>query len=30
MAESYGLRRAVGTIARDLELFTCEQCEDRE
>ncbi len=30
MAESHGLRRAVGTIARDLDLFTCPQCEDRE
>jgi hypothetical protein len=29
MAESNGLRRAVGTIARDLELFTCPRCEDR-
>ena len=30
MAESYGIRRSVGTIARDLELFTCPRCEDRE
>jgi hypothetical protein len=26
MAERYGVRRAVGTIARDLELFTCRVC----
>lgn len=30
MLERYGVRRAVGTIARDLELFTCPHCEDRE
>ena len=30
MAESYGVRRAVGIIARDLALFTCPRCEDRE
>jgi hypothetical protein len=30
MLEQYGVRRAVGTIARDLELFTCPRCEDRE
>ena len=28
MAESYGLRRAVGTIMRDLELFRCPQCPE--
>jgi len=30
MAEQFGVRRAVGTIARDLALFTCPRCEDRE
>jgi hypothetical protein len=30
MSEQHGIRRAVGTIARDLELFTCPRCEDRE
>jgi hypothetical protein len=30
LAEQYGYRRAVGTIMRDLELFTCDWCEDRE
>ena len=30
MAGQHGVRRAVGTIARDLELFTCPRCEDRE
>jgi hypothetical protein len=29
MAERYGLRRAVGTIARDLADFECPACEDR-
>jgi hypothetical protein len=26
MAESHGIRRSVGIIARDLGLFTCEWC----
>jgi hypothetical protein len=30
MLEEYGVRRAVGAIARDLELFTCPRCEDSE
>jgi len=29
MAEQHGVRRAVGTIARDLALFTCPWCEGR-
>lgn len=27
MLEQHGLRRSVGSIARDLKLFTCEYCE---
>ena len=30
MAGQYGLRRAVGTIMRDLELFRCPRCPERE
>ena len=26
LAQSYGIRRATGTIARDLALFTCPSC----
>ena len=29
MAERYGVRRAVRTIARDLVGFECPRCEDR-
>jgi hypothetical protein len=28
MAERYGVRRAVGTIARDLQNFECPRCPD--
>jgi hypothetical protein len=28
MAEQYGIRRAVGTIMRDLQNFECPLCED--
>jgi hypothetical protein len=29
MAQQFGVRRTVGSIARDLALFTCSRCEDR-
>lgn len=29
MADSYGLRRSIGIIARDLALWTCQWCPDR-
>lgn len=28
MAEDYGIRRSVGTIARDLADFVCPSCDD--
>jgi hypothetical protein len=29
MLSSYGCRRSVGAIARDLQMYTCPKCEDR-
>ena len=29
LAERYGVRRSVGTIARDLRVFECSRCEDK-
>jgi hypothetical protein len=29
LLDDYGLRRSVGTIARDLKLFTCQRCATR-